>query len=351
MRIVSGLILLILKCIPQISAASGTSFTDDFQFLDTSRWNHLEGSLHCSGQICAVASHENIVFQKRSNFDPQMRHISFIPALAHLVSESNEMEMRLRNNCFGCCKERRCANFTTGIISSKEAYGFGKYSFVGRPALSKINSKSISSFHAISCFGLKGHKEGNMLEVSFCFESEDARHVYLKMINGGHRWVQKITLMFNTATETGIYSLDWQKDSVTFIVNHIVQKTLISTFVVPEPLHIKLLLLPSFTSQGLAFRRDQTSMSMQIFSVQYRKYSIPGPGWLQNDKGSLKEEPLVFGNATTRLEAKLGIITLMLFMFAVFLVCNNCGSQYQSCDAHESFPPETGAGYVRFLEQ
>merc|ERR1711879_730217 len=90
----------------------------------------------------------------------------------------HDLRLFMRRNCEGekCCepKNNTCTPYSTGAISSKHLYGYGKYNFVVQ-AGQNPNLPLNGDVHAAwSCVGLQRHhfdSDGDPIAIRLCLSS------------------------------------------------------------------------------------------------------------------------------------------------------------------------------------
>jgi len=369
------LFVFLLGVFGQEIARGNSSFRENFYTYDGDFWELKDDSMHCAEEECALALKENVQY-------------GTTPAIAGIASAGYELRLLLKDNCqrttMPCCRKERCYIFTTGIISSKNVYGYGSYAFIGTSARKdkkpmcgsdmayhgtdmvnddanattaiecrsacqddpkcefwdfgdnycRLRPNSIDTFWGLthskgytygaknclfsrntkmqvtvrSCFGLKKREN----EIMYCFGSEDPHTVELIVIRGETKYHKKISLGFDSSVHTGTYRIEWQWETIQFVINSHVKKTLIGPHVIPkEPLHIKVLLLPTGPIGIEQKKHPNIIFALKTVHIHHRRFITTGP--------QSKDEMLFFHPP----KQVFGPIT-KLMMGLVFLIGSMC---------------------------
>jgi len=245
------------------------SFADSFETYDGDFWELKDGSMHCSEDECALALKENVQY-------------AMTPAIAGVTSVGYELRLLLKDNCqrttMPCCRNEKCYIFTTGIISSKNVYGYGSYAFIGTSAREEKKRNTKMQVRVRSCFGLK-KRDGNIRnEIMYCFSSENTHTAELIVIRGETRYHKTISLGFDSSVHPAVYRIEWQWETIQFVVNSHVKKTLIGAHMIPkEPLHIKVLLLPKGPTGIEQNKQSNIIFTLKTVHIQHKRFITTGP--------------------------------------------------------------------------
>jgi len=293
------LFVFLLGVFGQEIARGNSSFRENFYTYDGDFWELKDDSMHCAEEECALALKENVQY-------------GTTPAIAGIASAAYELRLLLKDNCqrttMPCCRKERCYIFTTGIISSKNVYGYGSYAFIGTSARKDKKRNTKMQVTVRSCFGLKKREN----EIMYCFGSEDPHTVELIVIRGETKYHKKISLGFDSSVHTGTYRIEWQWETIQFVINSHVKKTLIGPHVIPkEPLHIKVLLLPTGPIGIEQKKHPNIIFALKTVHIHHRRFITTGP--------QSKDEMLFFHPP----KQVFGPIT-KLMMGLVFLIGSMC---------------------------
>lgn len=279
------------------------SFRETFSSYDGDFWELKDGSMHCAEDACALALKENVQF-------------ATTPAIAGVAPEGHELRLLLKDNCqrttMPCCRQDRCHIFTTGIISSRKVYGYGSYSFIGTSAREKKRNTKMK-VRVRSCFGLKKREGDYVNQIMYCFESEDPHTVELMVTRGEYKYNTKISLGFDSSVHTGTYRIEWQWETIQFVINSHVRKTLIGSHLIPKnPLDIKVLLLPIGPIAVEQVKQSNIVFTLKTVHIHHRKFITTGPQSKDEMLFVFHPPKQIFGSMTK------WIIGLILFIGSIF---------------------------------
>jgi len=317
---------LILFIFGQTSEPSGKPFFANFRHFDEKVWEQMDGSFHCTyHNVCAIAKAANYQYV-------------YTPALQDVLKESHELKITLRNDCAGtdCCHESKCAAFTTGVLVSKETFGYGTFNFVAiaggwNTQDFRVRQPKIAKHIAvISCLKLKA-SDGSRNEISFCFESGDPHTAMVNIVNNEYKYHKQVKLGFDSSYQPGNYRIDWQRETVAFVVNQITLKTVIGPHLIPSPpMRVRFSLKPKMTSY-VQLRLGMVETNMKIFTIQYVN-TAPG-------RAQRRDELITIGGPVDALFPALFTIFCLLSLIALVFICrvNHLRCKYQDILTHSEY--------------
>jgi len=150
MKIVCVILFLLRRVFGvSIADADGTNFEDTFKRFESALWRRDRGSRQCGAMGLPTG---NCIFAKYDN----IKYVSN-PDAEGLSPESNEMIISMRNDCSdnSCCDDSTiCTSYTSGMMTSKQSYGYGSFQFLLKIESEtkdyEIYSSSFKSAHCMS---------------------------------------------------------------------------------------------------------------------------------------------------------------------------------------------------------
>jgi len=250
----------------------GSSFFDGFQKHNSDLWNLNDATVFCK-EDCACAKKKSLSYQH------------YLPE-GNVIPTSYELQFHLRDLKHKFCdRNGTCAHFTTGVMTSKDAYPYGSFTVVAKAAAKREHQVGRNKILATgwTCFlGRQLVKKPwyYAKEISMCFSSDDPHYATFRLDYGpgpSDHHEAKINLGFDASYHVAVYAWQWRRETVAFLVNNVVRKTWVSSKnLMPNmyygPMQIEVSLLPSAQAKMPLPPNLAVSMSMKVVSIQYSVY-------------------------------------------------------------------------------
>lgn len=194
--------------------------------------------------------------------------------------------MWMKNDCTkpACCRNPngRCTPFTSAELTSKNAYPFGTFIFVGKPAISVIGD-----LDTYSCFALRTeyatlHDLSIKMGIHICFPSQNHNIIQFMIRYGDQTHRQKIEVSYDTTEFSELYRIDWLPDHVAFhIGKKLVHLVTLHDIMIPDNgMHIKVSLMPQQTNDGelhtfTSTVDDEVAKVLIINLIRFKKHDVP----------------------------------------------------------------------------
>jgi len=206
-------------------ATFSQDFVDDFRTLNDSLWTVENGTLICAAHrliSCAFTTPNNVYVGTIHDFDAY-------PGLTQstLLTLILDNSCRDKNTYSMCCmqKLKKCTEFTTGQITSKKNFSYGRFLWLGHTSTPVTAKGSYTDnnhvMHVLSCFSLKQRKclICTRLEISMCVSTANTHVVRLSWHIGDMGDTKRIKLDFNADTDSQFWAIDITSIGLVFYIN------------------------------------------------------------------------------------------------------------------------------------